>query len=399
MKKKLLFVMSSMDSGGGERSLLTLLTLLDYDRYDVDLFLFDRSGLFFEMLPAQVNLLPHSRDYADFTLPFAASVRALAKRGRFSLLFDRIRYANNLRRFAARSLQADAKAWRFLKRSLKTDWSVYDAAIGYLEGNPNYFVAESVNAKQKIAWIHSDYAKLPADPASDLSFFEKVDRLVAVSPECAASLQAAFPTQAEKVTVIENITSPTVVRAMAAAGAAPEFDADVPCLLTVGRMAPPKGYDLALDAAEKLKADGAAFRWFCIGTGGLRRQIEQTIAEKNLDDCFVLLGERANPYPYMAQCDIYVQPSRYEGKSIALDEAKSFAKPIVATRFSTVFDQLTDGETALLAEMDGADIAEKIERLLAEEPLKTKLTETLKRETVGNEEELDKFYALIERKS
>ena len=118
-----------------------------------------------------------------------------------------------------------------------------------------------------------------------------------------------------------------------------------------------------------------------------------------MDDCFVLLGERANPYPYMAQCDIYVQPSRYEGKSIALDEAKSFAKPIVATRFSTVFDQLTDGETALLAEMDGADIAEKIERILAEEPLKTKLTETLKREKVGNEKELDKLYALIERKS
>jgi len=128
MKKKLLFVMSALDSGGGQRSLLTLLTLLDYDRYDVDLFLFNRSGLFLDKLPEQVNLLPHSRDYTDFTLPFAASVKALAKRGKFALLLNRIRYANTLRRFADRSLQADAKSWRFLKSALKNDWPVYDAA-------------------------------------------------------------------------------------------------------------------------------------------------------------------------------------------------------------------------------------------------------------------------------
>ncbi len=396
MKKKLLFVMSSLDSGGGERSLLTLLTLLDHERYDVDLFLFDRSGLFFDMLPERVNLLPHSRDYTDFTLPFAASIKALAKRGRFSLLLDRIRYTRALRRYADRSLMADAKAWRFLRPALPKNDADYDAVIGYLEGNPDYYAAECVNAKKRIVWIHSDYGKLPADAASDLAFFEKADRLVAVSPECAASLRAAFPTLADKVTVIENVTSPAVIRALAAAGAAPEFTPDRPCLLTVGRMAPPKGYELALDAAAKLKADGVRFCWFAIGRGELKEQIEQAIAEKQLGDCFLLLGERANPYPYLAACDVYVQPSRYEGKSIALDEAKCFAKPIVATKFSTVFDQLADGKTALLADMNGNAIAEQIERLLADETLKTRLTEALKNEPVGNEEELEKFYALTE---
>ena len=399
MKKKLLFVMSSMDSGGGERSLLTLLTLLDYDRYDVDLLLFNCSGLFLDKLPKQVNLLSHSRDYADFTLPFAASVKALAKRGKFALLFNRVRYAKTLRQFADRPLLADTKAWRFLKSALPNDWPVYDVAIGYLEGTPNYTVAECVKADTKIGYIHNDYNKLGLSAQLDRPFVEKLDYLVTVSPECGKALEQNFPEAVEKIRVIENITSPTVLKMQA--NEAPKEYENLPCpkLLTIGRLRSQKGYDLALDAAEKLKADGAAFRWFCIGTGGLRQQIEQTIAEKDLGDCFVLLGERANPYPYMAYCDIYVQPSRYEGKSIALDEAKSFAKPIIATRFSTVFDQLTDGETALLAEMDGADIAEKIERLLADEALKTRLTENLKREKVGNEEELEKFYALIERKS
>ncbi len=394
MKKKLLFVMSSMKSGGGERSLLTLLSLLDYDRFDVDLFLFDRSGLFFDMLPESVHVLPHSQDYRDFTLPFSASIKALAKRGRFSLLFNRLRYTKTLRTYAGSSLEADAKAWRYFRPVFET--TAYDAAVGYLEGNPNYFVADCVNAKTKIAWIHSDYAKLPADAASDLAFFERVDRIVAVSPECAASLKKAFPTQAEKIRTIENITSPSVIRRMAQTGDAPELTDDVPCLLTIGRMAPPKGYDLALAAAEKLKRDGVAFKWFCIGKGELKEQIEQGIAEKGLQDCFILLGERSNPYPYIAHCDIYVQPSRYEGKSIALDETKCFAKPIVATKFSTVYDQLTDGKTALLAEMDGADIAEKIKTLLQNGSLRNTLTENLKKEEVGNEAELEKFYALTE---
>jgi len=397
MKQKLLFVMSSMKSGGGERSLLTLLTLLDYDRYDVDLFLFDRSGLFFDMIPKQVHILPHSREYSYFTQPFPASVKLLAKHGNFSLLRNRLRYTKILRRYAANSLEADAKAWQYFKPVF--DKKSYDIAIGYLEGNPDYFVADCVNATKKIAWIHSDYSKLPADAESDLAFFEKVDNIVAVSPECTASLKKAFPSQANKIVTLENITSPTVIRTMAQAGDAPELDEAVPCLLTIGRMAPPKGYDLALDAAEKLKKDGVRFKWFAIGQGELKAQIEQSIAEKNLQDCFILLGERANPYPYFAKCDIYVQPSHYEGKSIALDETKCFAKPIVATKFSTVFDQLTDGKTALLAEMSGDSIAEKIEALIQDEALRKTLTENLQNEEIGNEAELKKFYALTEEKA
>ena len=385
-----------MDSGGAERSLLTLLSLLDYDRFDVDLFLFKRAGLFFDRLPAEVNLLPHSRDFADFTLPFSASVKALLRRGRFGLLLDRVRYTRTLRRFGDNLLQADARAWRFLRRALPADLPVYDAAVGYLEGNPNYFAADHVNAKIRVGYIHNDYVKLGLSAELDRPFVEKLDRFVTVSPECANVLAQQFPEAAAKIRVVENIISPAVLQKQAQQ-TPPEFEKTAAKkLLTIGRLNPQKGYELALDAAEKMKRDGVAFCWFCIGAGELKEKLERAIAEKNLTDCFVLLGERPNPYPYIAHCDVYVQPSRYEGKSIALDETKCFARPIVATKFSTVFDQLTDGKTALLAEMDGADIAAKIEALLADETLCKTLSENLKNEKVGNEEELQKFYALLE---
>ena len=93
-----------------------------------------------------------------------------------------------------------------------------------------------------------------------------------------------------------------------------------------------------------------------------------------------------------------MQSSYYEGKSIAIDEAKCLAKPIVTTKFTTVHDQLCDGETALLAEIDAESVAGKIEQLFLDENLSEKLKENLKKEKHGNEEEIEKFYALLGEK-
>ena len=155
---------------------------------------------------------------------------------------------------------------------------------------------------------------------------------------------------------------------------------------------------MAVSAAKILSDKGYDFKWFAIGKGQLEDQIKEQIKSLGLEEKFILLGERANPYPYTKNCDIYVQPSYFEGKSIAIDEAKIFAKPIVCTSFPTVYDQLTDGETALLAEINAESIAEKIEVLLNSDELCRTLSDNLKKEKAGNEEEIDKFYALPEGK-
>ena len=395
MKKKLLFVMESMGSGGGERSLLTLLQLIDYDKHSVDLMLFNSSGLFMDMIPEQVNIISFGKSYESFVQPFGVSLKKYLLKGNLKGAYNRFMYSKTVNGKEGSTLYRDQLAWKYMKGAVAVDLPEYDAAIGYLEGKPNFFVADCVKAKVKIAYIHSDYRKLEMDKKLDEKIFEKFDYVVGVSDKCADILREEFPDLKEKIRAVENITSPEVLRKMAEESAAEYENANSKVLLTIGRIAPPKGYDIAVDAAEILTENGADFKWFAIGKGELQAEIEQKIKEKNLEDKFILLGERANPYPYINGCDIYVQPSYYEGKSIAIDEAKCFAKPIVATRFTTVLDQLADGETALLAEIDAKSVAEKIMQLMAEEKLREHLSENLKKEKLGNEEEIQKFYGML----
>lgn len=395
MKKRLVFVMESMGSGGGERSLLTLLQLMDYEKYDVDLLLFNQSGLFMGMIPPQINLIDFDESYKAFSAPLSQSVKSYFLKGKLFSALNRILYSKAVNSKSSSSLHRDQLAWKYMKKAFKEKLTGYDAAIGYLEGKPNFFVADCVDAKIKIGYVHNDYRKLQMSEKLDKAFFKKLDYIVSVSDECCNVLKEVFPEYAERVKKVENITSPSTLVKMGEDQAEEYKNTNKKILLTVGRLSKQKGYDIAVDAAEILDKNGVDFKWFAIGKGELKEEIDAKIKEKNLEDRFILLGERANPYPYINGCDVYVQSSYFEGKSIAIDEAKCFAKPIVATKFTTVLDQLTDGKTAMLAEIDAASVAEKIAALLSDVQLCRTLSENLKNEKVGNEEEIEKFYRLL----
>lgn len=395
MKKRLIFVMESMGSGGGERSLLTLLQLLDYEKYDVDLLLFNRSGLFMDMIPRQVRIIDFEENYKNFSLPLSQSLKCYISKGKLLSAIQRIMYSKAVNANEGSTLYRDQLAWKHMKKTFKSKLTDYDAAIGYLEGKPNFFVADCVETRVKIGYIHNDYNKLQMDKNLDKPFFEKLDYIVSVSEECCNVLHSVFPEYAKKIKKIENITSPSVLKSMSNSVADEYKNCSQKILLTIGRLSQQKGYDIAVDAAEILDKNGVDFKWFAIGKGELKEEIENKIKQKKLEEKFILLGERSNPYPYINGCDIYVQSSYYEGKSIAIDEAKCFAKPIVATKFTTVLDQLNDGKTALLAEIDAQSVAEKIMQLINNENLCETLSENLKKKRLGNEEEIKKFYELL----
>lgn len=390
MKKNLLFVIPSLCSGGAEKSLITLLSLIDSTKYNIDLFLFRKEGLFLPNVPDYVNIIDGGESYSLFDGAATEHIKANLKKLRFDKILNRVAYSKAL---ASGNRE---KIWQSLKTAFPKNKKHYDAAVGYLEGNAIYYCVDCVDADIKIGYIHNDYSKLGLDKNFDKLYFGKLDKLVSVSEECCDVLQNIFPEFGEKILKIENISSPVALRLLAG-NAAEEYEGiNSKILLTVGRHNKQKGYDIAVAAAELLDKNGVDFRWFSIGKGELMPQIEDRIKEKHLEGKFILLGERANPYPYINGCDIYVQPSYYEGKSIAIDEAKCFAKPIVATKFSTVFDQLEDGETALLAEIDAQSVAEKIMQLINDKELCSKLSDNLRCTHRGNEDELDKFYAMLE---
>lgn len=394
MKKKILFVIPSLRSGGAEKSLITLLTLFDYKNYDVDLLTFRRDGLFYDKIPAEVNVIKGTENYEMFDGDAKSAIVYFIKKGNFGAAVDRLKYAG-----VCKEKDDDRRErlmWSMLKKQLPGCNKKYDCVIGYLEGNASFYATEFENAEKKICYVHSDFKRLGININLSAEAFNKCDTIVTVSQKCADSLADIFPSEKEKIVVIENITSAQLLKKYAEEEKAFTKHDDGTVLLTVGRFSPPKGIDLAVKACAELKKRGRNIYWYHIGTGELKQDIEKLINDCGVAENFILLGEKSNPYPYIGQCDIYVQPSRYEGKSIAIDEAKCLCRPIVTTSFTTVADQITDGVNGLVCEINETDIADKIEFLIDNEDVRERFSEKLSQEKTGNEEELDKFYEIIQ---
>ena len=166
-------------------------------------------------------------------------------------------------------------------------------------------------------------------------------------------------------------------------------------ILTVGRLANQKGYDIALEACKILKEKGIHFRWYSLGIGPLKDEIEKYIANNRLEDYFKLLGVKSNPYPYIRNCDIYVQTSKFEGFGLAIAEARMLNKPVVTTRFDAVYNQMIDRKNGLVVNMNARSVSDGILELINNKELKYEIVDYLAREKKGNIEELDKFYELI----
>lgn len=393
MKKKLLFVMNNLDCGGAEKALLSLLETIDYSKYEVDLFLFKHQGLFFNKLPKQVNLLIEPSYYKLFDMPIKAATIHSLKRGRPILALNRI-LAGYIFRKETHPARREQRTWKYVSLSLPQLEKQYDAAIGYLEKNPVYFVVEKVKAIKKIGYIHNDYDKLGMDPVIDRSFFVKLDHLVTVSDECGKVLENRFIDLKAKVKVIQNIVSPEVIHKMALEKI--NWDKTTKFrIVSVGRLNDQKGFDMAVEACNFLIKLGYDLNWYVLGEGEERNRLERSIKQFGLEDKFILLGLQENPYPYIMQADIYVQPSRFEGKSIAIDEAKILHKPIIVTQFTTAGDQIQSSENGLIVEMNAEAIGKGIKQLLDDNELRHKFAERLANENLGTESEIEKLYQLL----
>lgn len=395
-KKRLLFVIPSLIAGGGEKSLINLLSQIDYERFDVDLFMFNHVGLFVELLPPQVNIIDLPEDYRLFSLPLFASVWQLARTNNWLLVYSRLMFTlRNYRR--GNAVVNEQYSWKYAARALQPLAAHYDVAIGYLEKTATYFCVDKVRATKKIGWVHTDYDRLGMDAQFDQPYFAKLDHIVTVSERCAHILKERFPQEQDKVHVIYNVVSPALIHHMAIHEAPDVYERQEgeTIICSIGRLQEHKNFALAIEACALLVAKGHRLRWYIIGEGEERAMLTQLIAANKLEDHVFLIGLQANPYPYIEQADLYVQTSRIEGKSIAIDEAKILQKPIVVTDFNTVKDQIDDGRNGLIVAMDAASVAAGIEKLIKEPRLKRALSAQLAAEQLGTEREIHKLYALV----
>lgn len=396
--KRILLFSHALELGGAERALIGLLDSIDYSRYSVDLFLMRHQGEMMAFIPEKVRLLPEMPQYASLAVPITDVVR----RGQMGVALGRAygkwRTAQYIKKNAITgecgvALDYSHKYTRPFMPSVGE--GEYDLAISFL--TPHYFVAEKVQAKCKLAWIHTDYSRVQVDVASEEPMWGRYDHIAAISPAVGEAFAGVFPALAGKLLPLENIVSARLVRADAAGDVSAEMPEDGSIrLLSVGRYTNAKNFDNVPYICRHLRQMGLNVKWYLIGYGGDEELIRRSIAETGMEEHVILLGKKANPYPYIAACDLYVQPSRYEGKAVTVREAQMLGKPVVITRYATSASQLEEDVDGVIVPMDNEGCAAGIAALLRNEEKMERLRQTCLTRDYSNAEEVAKIYQLME---
>ena len=393
--KKILFAIDSLACAGAEKSLITLLSLIDYSKYEVDLQLFSYGGELENLLPKEVKLL-EPFNYMKFT---TLSLKKAIQEGIFKLklkyLFSRLKFS-----FILRKGKYDNKAkarlfWEINKNCIEETKKEYDIAIAYAQGVPTFYVADRVKAKKKIAWINTSYHLERIEKQYQRNKYRKFNKIVLVSNSAKNIFKEVYPEFEEKLEIIYDINNPKIMEEMSNIGEKLPIGNEIK-ILTIGRFAKGKAYDIALEACKILKDKGIKFKWYILGKGPLKEEIEQKIDELGLKEHFILLGVTPNPYGYIKSADIYVQTSRFEGFGLAIAEARILNVPVVTTEFDAVYNQMVQRKNGIVTQMNAQSVADGIMELIENIELKNSIIEYLKNEKKGNLEEYKKFEKLIE---
>lgn len=386
--KKILFVMMSLYNGGAERSLVNLLNELPKEKYEIDLLLFRKEGLFLSQVPQNVMLLDPTKGIKAFYGPLSrAGVLGGVKI--FGTTIAHLLESGGSDRAQCR--------WKFFYNPFIEKMNQhYDIAVAYVTGDTLGYVIDKVSADKKIVWVHNDYREGEFSKKYDYPYFKKVDKIVTISETCERILNEEFPEFSSKICYIPNITSSSLIYSRGKDFYPEEYIQNKVNILSVGRLTEQKGFDVAVDAARIMKKAGYQFMWHIIGTGELQNSLNKQIVDAKVDDCMKLIGAKENPYPYIKHCTIFVQSSRWEGKSVVLDEAKIFAKPIVATVYPTVKDQIEDGKEGCIVKMDSKELARGVSNLIVNKKRRECLSGYLATKEYGNQSEIEKYMRLFD---
>ncbi|MBS4197582.1 glycosyltransferase [Bacillus sp. FJAT-49870] len=367
----------NMNIGGTEKALLNMINNIPRNQYIITIFMLEKYGGFLDHIPSDVHV-KYFQNYKN--------IKDMLNKPPHEVSLDLIKNKKFLTAFLIMLFHIITKAlknrsiyFKYLLSKYPAFNEEYDIAVAY-DGPMDfisYFVLKKIKAKKKIQWIHFDVTKIGFNPKFASSIYRKYDNIFVVSNEAKMRLLELVPKLKNKTKAFLNSSSPSLIRKQSKFGVGFTDSFNGIRILTVGRLSDEKGQDLAILALEKLVAEGYNVRWYCVGDGPSRGRYEQLIREKNLKNHFILLGLDPNPYPYIAQSDIYVQPSRHEGFCITLAEAKYLRKPIITTNFAGAKEQITNGENGLIVEINEDEIYKALVNLIQNEDLCEKFSSNL----------------------
>ena len=394
--KDILIISHAMEIGGAERALLGLLYSIDYTKYKVDLFLCRHEGELLKEVPKEVNLLDTNQSRY-----LAVSMKSLLKEKSFKMLYGRLK-AKVLSKNAVKNLGLKPDNQVELTYSHKYTYRYmdfinpdkeYDLAISFL--TPHYICINKCNAKKKIAWIHTDYSTIDIDVKTELDMWNKFDYIASISDQCTKAFLEKFSTLEDKIIRIDNIVTKEMLEKQSNENI-DEMKDNCIKLLSVGRFSYAKNFDNVPEICSDILKSGINVKWYLIGFGGDEQLIKDKIKEYNMQEHVIVLGKRSNPYPYIKACDIYVQPSRYEGKAVTVREAQILHKPVIITKFPTSSSQLVNGVDGVVVPMDNKECAKGIVEFINNKELQSNIINNLKNKDYSNSNEVEKIYKIME---
>ncbi len=392
-KKQILIVSGGMEIGGIERSLLGLLGEFDYDKYDVDLLLFSVSGEFLPLVDKRCNMLDEIPQCAAMTKP----IKTVLKKYPFialSRIAVRLCVQQKYGLTDSSSFALLSGYWRSCVRFMPPVKKEYDTVISFMW--PHEYAAKKVKAKKKFAWIHTDYTVAEMNLKKDEKTWQQFDKIAGVSDDVCTAFKKVYPSLSDKLVTAENILSPDFVKAQSAISQANEIDRSEICILSVGRFCAQKAFDLVPEVCRIMLDKGCKFKWYLIGYGGDEELIKNEINKYGVENTLIILGKKANPYPYMIACDIYVQPSRYEGKAVTVREAQILGRPVIVTDFETAKSQIDDGNDGIICPMGSENVARALIDLINNEEKCEALRRNCLSRDYANKDSIKVIYDFIE---
>ncbi len=393
---RILLTMHYMELGGAESALLGLLQAHNPEKADIDLFLYDHRGELMQYIPKTINFMPKSEAYSMLERPLIE----LIQKGYWGIAFGRYiaRYFAKWDQKNNRKGLDNISVYYYISKYVapflpRINPSVtYDLAISFLQ--PHLYVLKKVKARKKLAWLHTDYSKVYVSQKEE-SVWSQFDYIASISDEVGKAFVSRFPNLLTKIIPIENVLSSSFIRKRSK-----EEYVHLPGnglrLLTIGRYSYPKKMeDIPIITALLLKSF-PDLKWFIIGYGdpNEEQKLKNSIIREGVLENVVLLGKKANPYPYIKACDVYVQPSRYEGKSITVREAQILCKPVIVTNYPTAISQIENGIDGIIVPMAIDSCVKGIKDFLMNKEKQIQIISYLSEHNYGNESEINKIYQI-----